>query len=760
MQLVMDLSQFFVILSLVAAAAYTTLLSALLLRGSVQSPQGRWFSAVLVTSVLWALSHAMIPPSMQPNVSLWLLTASAAFLGATTAAYVGWTTERRWLLMGSISLLLAPLLDLFWPYPLWLKTQLQAWTPTTGTLLTLSTWAALNFAILRLTWRDYRQMRPPWHANRLLHWAVFALATALGELLTVMPNLWLIAAGQFGRFVAIFFLFRAISSHHLFDVRARLRKGFAFALIAVVSAIPAAIVLTISLRLREIYRLPLFRFYVVAMLVIACGFVLYQPFRRHVAGIVYRYFVGQEFHTSTVVRRYSQAISGTLDMNQLAREIVGIIGDLLQTTRGALLLVSSCDEGYEVELIPGLNHQLRGRKVFAPDSHFIASLLELRLPLLQYDLDFNPLYSTLAPDERQWLEEQGMEVYVPIHHGERLDGLIALGPKSSGLAYRANELDLVHVLAEQTVIALQNARLYSEVNRQNDRIRSLNIDLRQQNERLEILDRIKSDFITIASHELRTPLTQVKGYADILTHLNENGPVAQSEASRIMEHINRASSRLETLITAMLDASELEISGMELSFMEARLEMVTQLAVEPLTNALHERHIQLRQERLAELPPMQVDLQRLVQAFQNVLGNAVKYTPDHGVITVSASLIPSADGKQDFVEVVIADTGIGIDPQYHDLIFEKFFRVGSPELHSTGATKFKGGGPGLGLHIAKGVIEAHGGHIWVKSSGEDETQLPGSRFHIVIPIAPPGRQTTDREQKTAVDGRQSAFSNF
>jgi signal transduction histidine kinase len=87
--------------------------------------------------------------------------------------------------------------------------------------------------------------------------------------------------------------------------------------------------------------------------------------------------------------------------------------------------------------------------------------------------------------------------------------------------------------------------------------------------------------------------------------------------------------------------------------------------------------------------------------------------------------------------VEIKDTGIGIDPKNHDLIFEKFFRVSDPGLHSTGATKFMGAGPGLGLTIARGVIEGHGGRIWVESSGYDQEKLPGSTFFIVLPVSPP-----------------------
>ena len=89
------------------------------------------------------------------------------------------------------------------------------------------------------------------------------------------------------------------------------------------------------------------------------------------------------------------------------------------------------------------------------------------------------------------------------------------------------------------------------------------------------------------------------------------------------------------------------------------------------------------------------------------------------------------------VEIAISDSGIGIDAEHHQLIFEKFYRVSELNLHSTGQTKFKGAGPGLGLPISKGIIEAHGGRIWVESSGYDEEKLPGSTFYIVLPVNVP-----------------------
>jgi len=117
-----------------------------------------------------------------------------------------------------------------------------------------------------------------------------------------------------------------------------------------------------------------------------------------------------------------------------------------------------------------------------------------------------------------------------------------------------------------------------------------------------------------------------------------------------------------------------------------------------------------------------------------VIGNAIKYTPDEGRIDIAGQLLPAQETSSvDFVKITVTDTGIGIDPEHHERIFDKFYQVGDISHHSSGKTKFKGGGPGLGLAITKGVIEAHGGKIWVESKGYDEERCPGSTFHILLP---------------------------
>ena len=149
-----------------------------------------------------------------------------------------------------------------------------------------------------------------------------------------------------------------------------------------------------------------------------------------------------------------------------------------------------------------------------------------------------------------------------------------------------------------------------------------------------------------------------------------------------------------------------------------------------------QRQLTITVEGLETLPVIDADTEALRKAFHHLLVNAVKYTPDGGTITVSGHLLPPGDEEflDGGVEIVVSDTGIGIDPSAQQLIFTKFYQTGEVATHSSGSTKFKGGGPGLGLHIAKGIIESHGGTIWVESPGYDEMACPGSTFHVLLPM--------------------------
>jgi len=723
---------------LIAAGFYAVLLILPQIRRGQNKRQTRWLLLAIAAAILWEFAIFFAPEIEIPNLSTLVLLLSTCILGFATAAFLDWTPSRRLILLVGLSIGAAFVSNLFANRaPALLR--VGTTTISFATLAVYLAWFGLSSAMLVKTWTEYKSTRFPWHANRLLFWFFILNTIFLGELLQFIDNFILIVVGQTVRYLGFIGMAYGVASFRIFNVRNRAQRTLAFLIINTVSALPLIVSVIVVLQFSEEFEaIPPNLTSLIIAIIITVGFFLYQSYRQLVERITYRYMRGEGVNPSQVVRNYSQAISRTLDVQQLSLLIIGTISELFETNRGALMLVTKLEDGrYAIDPIPAIGAISRERIILPHTNLFMNTLAEQHQPLLQYDIDFNPEYADITESDREWLNEMAMEVYVPVSGGDEIVGLIAIGPKNSAVPYQPNELDLMQVLADQTVVALQNARLYSELNTQNERIRHLNTDLIDQNEKLEIMDQVKSDFITIASHELRTPLTQVKGYADILSAMNEENALTREQTREIVGHINRATLQLESLITAMLDASQLDVDGMQLTFVKTRLDTILRLATEPLIQAMRERRIMLNIEGVDELPSIQADFKRMVQSFSNLLGNAVKYTPDNGRIDVKAAIVPSQDGEE-FLEITVTDTGIGIDPKFHNLIFEKFFRIGDPQLHSTGSTKFKGAGPGLGLPIAKGVIEAHGGRIWVESEGEDEERLPGSSFHIVLPMHPPG----------------------
>jgi signal transduction histidine kinase len=730
--------------SLVATTAYTILLIVAFIRRHRTGEQMKWLTLFLIISAAWELSRLLMVdvPYYLVYVPSKILLVGTLVLGLTTAVYVDWPYRNRWLLLGTIAIGLTFVVDALPPRIIFIP-DLPALRVPGSVLAHYMAWILLSGYILLKTWYDYRHTRFPWHANRLLYWTIALLLTFSGEALILSNQADLALGGQIVRFIGVIGLAHATFSHRVFDVRTRVQRILAFVVIGLISALPT--ITAVVILYQFVNQISLNNLIILTVIIVTIGFLIYQPIHNAVSRVVHRYLIGESVTTNQLLRNYSQAVSRALDIQQLSLMIMGTLSELLHISRGALILFTPTQDGHRLEAIPAMG-QIERRTISLPtDSLFIKTLQQENQPLLQYEIDFNPIFAGMSSEERAWLQEMFMEVYVPITAGETLDGLIAIGPKESSIPYRPEELDTVQTLADQTVVALQNARLYSELGEQNEKIRHLNVDLTSQNERLEIMDRVKSDFITIASHELRTPLTQVKGYTDILASMNEDESLTPEQTKEIIGHINRASLQLETLITAMLDASQLDAEGIYLTYVQTTLETILRLAVEPLAQAMKDRRIAFELEGVRDLPVMEADFKRLVQAFTNIIGNAVKYTPDNGRIVVKAEVQPSMNEDVPFVEIVVQDSGIGIDPQYHELIFEKFFRVGSTQLHSTGSTKFKGAGPGLGLPIAKGVIEAHAGRIWVESEEENEERLPGTRVHIILPLRPPASHRPDGE---------------
>ncbi|MBZ0282766.1 MAG: HAMP domain-containing histidine kinase [Anaerolineae bacterium] len=279
---------------------------------------------------------------------------------------------------------------------------------------------------------------------------------------------------------------------------------------------------------------------------------------------------------------------------------------------------------------------------------------------------------------------------------------------------------------------------------------SLLDDMRRQLQKAQShvkrLDKSKSNFIAVAAHELRTPLTLVEGYADMLG----SSPAVGSDAQipLLLEGIDSGTKRLREIINDLIDVSLLDLKLMELHFQPVWLQHVLTAAERNISKMLSTRHVEVIMERdtIASQPTF-ADPDRLLQVLQKVLMNAVKYTPDGGKVIIRGREFPG------FCDVMVIDNGIGISPLNLPHIFDTFSALGDASLHSSGKTKFKGGGPGLGLPIAKGIIEAHGGTVWAESDGYDEKNYPGSTFHIMIPMysTPPDKPIWNIEKDLESD---------
>ena len=255
-------------------------------------------------------------------------------------------------------------------------------------------------------------------------------------------------------------------------------------------------------------------------------------------------------------------------------------------------------------------------------------------------------------------------------------------------------------------------------------------ELEATNRDLLRLDQIKHDFIQLTAHELRTPLTTVYGY----NRLVQTSPAIQEMIERdpqvkaVLAGLSESIERLNGVISEIITISRIASGRVELKLGPTNLHDVIKRVIDGYAQVIEQRSLILHYD-LDEWPSQFfADSSLLELAYSNLLSNAIKYTPDGGAITLRALV---GDG---WVQTRVMDTGIGIDTDQQQLIFDHFYTAGDTQLHSTSKTAFRGGGLGLGLAIARGVVEAHGGRIWVESEGCDEERMPGSTFTIEIPL--------------------------
>ncbi|MBI5202779.1 MAG: GAF domain-containing sensor histidine kinase [Elusimicrobia bacterium] len=306
-------------------------------------------------------------------------------------------------------------------------------------------------------------------------------------------------------------------------------------------------------------------------------------------------------------------------------------------------------------------------------------------------------------------------IVVPLTLEGRRIGVMRVGSFQKD-AFTPEQMEFVQLIAEEAVVVLESAMLTRK--------------LEETNQRLAEVNRIKDDFVSTVSHEFKTPLTSIKGFTTVM--LEETPGPLTLEQKRFLSIIANATDRLTMLVGDLLDIARLE-GG-------ARMEFGPVSLVEALRHCreVHQwqadgRSIEFRVEFPEGLPNVRGDARWLRQVIDNLVSNAIKFTPPGGQVSVSGK------DRGDAVEVTVADTGVGISTEDQQHVFEKFYRARN-------RASINAPGTGLGLAIAKAVVGKHEGKIWFESEAGR-----GSKFHVLLPAA---QRAADHEEAVGAPGGQ------
>ena len=299
-------------------------------------------------------------------------------------------------------------------------------------------------------------------------------------------------------------------------------------------------------------------------------------------------------------------------------------------------------------------------------------------------------------------------VVVPMFREREVVGVITVGRASPG-AFSENDLALLQTFADQAVIAIENVRLFNE--------------LESANRNLEAASRHKSEFLANMSHELRTPLNAIIGFSEAL--IERMFGELNAKQDEYLRDIYASGQHLLSLINDILDLSKVEAGRMELYLTEFDLPQAIDNALALVRDRAARRGIALHQAVDPRLGQIRADERKIKQVLLNLLSNAVKFTPEGGRVDVRARVV------EGMAEIAVSDTGVGIAPEDQPAVFEEFRQVGPAD------TKVEG--TGLGLALSRRFVELHGGRIWV-----DSQKGKGSTFTFTLPILDLSRERSMR----------------
>jgi signal transduction histidine kinase len=410
---------------------------------------------------------------------------------------------------------------------------------------------------------------------------------------------------------------------------------------------------------------------------------------------------GEDKTLREMVLRYSRLVeisvtlNSTLDLDRLLQFIIDSAADLLDSEGASILLVDDKSKDLYFAAATGSDPRELADIPVPLDSSLAGTVFREDRPLIINEVANDPRHFRDVGERINFQTRSLIGVPMRIH--DDVTGVLEAVNKRKGMFDAADE-QMLSIIASQAAVAINNARLVDALQRAYDELGKL--------------DRLKSEFISIASHELRTPLALILGYASILKE-----DAGEATAEHVTAVLNSAM-RMRSLIEDMTNLNLLRIGSSEMNFEVQPLQSVVRAAYEELRETIQAKGQDLELEMWEETIMARVDGPKLSMALTNLLNNALRFTPAEGHIHLSLGL----HGHEAWFQVV--DDGIGVPEGELERIFQPFYQV---EDHLTRRHE----GMGLGLAIVRGVAAAHDGRAWGDSDGPGK----GSTFTIAIPLA-------------------------
>jgi signal transduction histidine kinase len=509
----------------------------------------------------------------------------------------------------------------------------------------------------------------------------------------------------------------AIIRHRLFDVRLLIARSVAYVLLlTTLSALYGAAVFSLSAIFFPANSASHTELLLNTILAIGTSFT-FQPLRRFFERITDNIFYRHRYDSQVVLNNFSKVLVSELDLQRLLKRALGDLCESLHIEFGQIIVYNQ-EHVYRIEHYGPLPRRL----MIAPE------LAKLNKPMLIAD--------ELPEGERKkLLEGHGVRVSLSLRTREEFVGYLLLGDKLSGDIYSGQDVELLEIISKELAVAILNAKSYAEIQdftvHLQARIERATKRLRVANRHLKELDRAKDEFISMASHQLRTPLTTIKGYLSMMLE-GDAGHLSKAQKD-FVGYAFGSSERMVNLISDLLNVSRLQAGRFLIQTKPTDLVKMIRDEIRQLEEHAKSKHITLKFDLPAEpLPLVEIDENKTRQVIMNFIDNAIYYTQVGGVTVV----LQQAGTR---VRFEVRDTGIGVPAEARKKLFTKFYRAGN-------AQTVRPDGTGLGLYLAKRVVEDQGGTI-IFESVEGE----GSTFGFELPYKPVGKADTytAKPQKSA-----------